>query len=1385
MAINSIQNDVNLTSISNYYLNHPANSGMSDGYWFYYSSSAANNTLGSRKIKAYRWDSPLNTIEAGDFFTIDGTIQLVSESLNRTRVFHGSTITRAGSGVNVQTAVVEDDAFFFYHLGDLRASDNIGYWDYAYIPNGFNEWEYYQYHQHQPTVYEDYYGGRLSLGTYTYIVPSDKKYVQMHNIQVRSSNTFYSNVLARVHTPSVGGAHNSHFDVELGADVRKNYVLGGTVLGASDRFHCFYLSANGAQWDVFSRTYSATLNTFSAQVLHGTFDLADPTFQPTTNPNGIQDKFPFRASSGHLFGTDVYVPVIYNGTGGTFDLKIWKFPSANTISNENIEVIALANGYTQRPDCHLTSDGGRLLALVSDTNNGGVDYYKLENNSWVYVGDLVTNGTGDIIRIHGFDFNPTNFRFYTLLSGFVTGSGTYLGDGIYSFEEGDAFLGYKHLSYYTASYGFQLKNELQSGYLSYQNINGSIVYSSGSEPRGIAESERILVYEPESPKFFDKKEIGLGGSEFLYGGLQLTDGRMVFIGTILNNLNNRGENDLLFGLYDNTYADPEFFLTGGDKDDHFSGIVEYKDDNSVWVCGYTKSYLAQKRDIKVHCFGRALIDGSSKMEWRDMVLDTDGNQYFVGNHMNLSGSIISKYDYNFNNVWQRNLYSNTEDSILDEAYSIAIDSQRNLYVGGRTNSGSLQYGAYVLKTNSLGEVVWDKRISNVSNLYVSSVDVIQKNSQEYIVSSVVSGSSTVITILNNSGSVIEQNVLTDFVVNKVRNSELESDGYFLLIGRDTSSPTKAKIAKGEVLAASDMIKWMRTYSSSSVNVSGYDIRNVRDSIGDGGLGSLTGPEYVFVGDEGSDGFATKIVVDENLGTYQSTKLWDINVHSSSLSSLTYGGGDVYIVGYSSASIEGEGGSEGIILKLNSSGSKQWINTLGHMGDEKLFTVEWDVTGDNLISAGWSESHTDGRRTLSFRNDTTGFGTGNYHLVDFPSLEMWYKSSSLATSNTSGVISSLTSPTDVVGNLTVTSASFTSSLTFYSEEYYDGGNVYDMFIAKVSLDDIAEYRNTEQHISVDRISLLGGEYVDSLFKFYQWGSAGDGNADDGNFFGYDVLIMSGSGKLLISGQTSGDIQKYNTGNTGVYDYILTIFDPITEEYEFYQNGTELDEEIYNSTVMNDGSGSIAFIGRTQGTLGGASLGGYDLFLGIYNPITDIIRYYQTGSGLSDRGVNVHDVGNNELAIVFETADAIGTGSISFGGTDVGVILFNYQTNTWATSSFMVGTIQDETITQDGKPSVYLSDSNRIAIVGQTIGVFADNAISFGANDAFLAIFDVNTKTFKKYQIGSSASETPTLVFPIGGDKLLMGGYTNASFVEPNNGFFVSFDASIGVKGKASV
>ena len=1387
MPIQNVLNNVNLTGVTNYYLNHPANAGMSEGYWFYYSSSLANNTLGTQKIKPYRWGTALDTNQTGDFLTIEGTIQLVSESLNRTRVYHGSTITRNGEGINVQTGTQEDDSFYFYHLGDLRANDEIGYWDYALTKNDTNVWEYFQYHQHQPSVYEAYYGGRNSFGYDKSIEPSNKRFIYLHNTRVSSMGTQYSSVLARVHTPSVGGAHNSHFDVELPSVITKNYIPGGTISGTSNRFHCFYLTANGAQWDVFSRTFVLASNTFTAEVNHGTFDLADPTNQPATRPTGIQDKYPLRVSAGDKVNNDIYIPVIYNNvTGSTFDLNIWKFESNNQLTTNPLSVQTIATGYTQRPDCHLVYDGNKLTALVSDVQNGGVDFFILSGSTWVNEGNLVTNGAQDIIRIHGYNYNNEDARFYTLISGDVTGSvGSYSGSGIYSFSDGQAFTGYTHVSYITGSYGFRISPPTLGGFISYQNANGSFIYKTGSEPQGILESENILIFGEASPEFYDKVEFSLGGSEYIYDGLSLRDGRQVFVGNLENNPENRGEHDFLVALYTNDYTQADFFATGGEGDDYFDSVVYDTTNNRLWLTGYSKSYNVPKRDMFIHGFGRGYVSGSQKLEWKDMVLDSEGNQYFAGYNSNTSSSIVSKMNYNFEPIFVNNLFVGSEtDSNADIAYGITLDSENNIYVAGSTQALSSQ-DSFVVKLDNSGSIVWSKYFGTNANEYASSIALVQKNSVDYLVTTIPSGSSTIINVLNTSGSIIEQNVVTGFTVNRVRKSETETNGFFLLAGKDNASPSKAKIAKGQVLSSGDMIRWVRTYSSGSLQSEAFDIRNTEQATGVGGLGSLTGPRYHVVGNEGTNGFIMKFIMDESAGSFFSTKVWGTNISGSVLTSLTNdshtlipsGSRNTYVAGYSNVSPEGEGGFEGIIGSFDYVGNRRWLNTLGHTDDERLVAIENDITGRNIITAGWSESHSNGRRTFNFRSDKSGFGTGNYHLLDFPGMAMWYQSSSLSTAVNNASIVSQTTPLNVPITLTATSGSFGQITPNYEMEYYDGGNIYDMIICKIDVNDFAIYKNQ-----------LGGDpcknsvnYVDDLFTFYQFGAAGDGLADDGNFFGYDVLIMTGSNDILVIGQTSGDFGKHNIGLTGVYDYILTKFNPITHYFEFYQNGTILDEEVFNGTEINDGSGSIAFVGRTLGNLGGSIIGGYDIFLGLYNPISDNFDYYQTGSGQIDRAMGVHDIGNNTLAVIYETADVIGTGS-RFGGIDVGIIKFNYNTRSWDSTTYQVGSTSDERFVQESSPSIYLPETERIAIVGKTLGNFSDDGIAYGSNDIFLALFDTTTNTFKKYQVGSESNETPTHIFSIGGDRLVIGGFADTSFSEPNNGIIVTFDSTLGIKGK---
>lgn len=1377
MPITNISQSVNLNNKSNYYLNLPSNAGLSSGYWFYYSASSANNTK-LAKIVPYRWGTQLATVE-GETLTMEGSIPLASESLNRQRLFHGSTITRIGPGINDITLADEEDAFYFYHIGALSAGDTPGYWDRAYkLTVGSGLWDYYQYHQHSPNVYASYDSARVAQAGYTYINATDKRFGYLQPIQISNMGTSYLQVLARIHQPSVGGAHNSHNDVELGSSTTKNYQIGGIIPGTSERFHAFYTAASGSKWEVFSRTYVLANGSFTSEINHGAYDLAAPTVSIASTS---YQKYPIRASAGAVLGSRVYIPVIYS-SGSKFNLNIWSFTSADSISTGDIVVTSLLTGSDFQQDCHLTVANNELNAVATDVNDGSVAYYKLSSSVWVKQGNVVTNGTGDVLRIHGFNYNPQDNFFYTLISGNITGSGTYSGSGIYRFSDGATFTGYDHISYITSSYGFQLKDPLQSGHLRYTKLDGSLVFNSGSEPQSLDESYEVLKYDLASPKFFDEHETHTGGKEYFYAGTKLRDGRSVLVGNIEENEGNKGGADLLLAVFPEDGGDVEYYAAGTTGIDYFTGVVEDTQRRCLWMTGYTRGYLTEKKDLKIHAFGRGLIDGNNSLEWRDIAVDSTGSQYLVGNHITADRIIAAKYDANLNIVWQRDL--SHASFVTNSMYGITVDSNNNSYVAGRSGGNTL-----VVKFDQSGSTLFSNIYSGSnSQNYAYSIATVPKSSQEYIVLPIISGSSTTVTILDSTGSIVEQNEIRNFIVNKVRKSDSE-DGYFLLAGKTSGSISQAKFAKGEILATGDMVKWMYTYSTGSTSFEAFDIKNTEAGVGNS-LGSGLGPKYHIIGNDGSNGFITKIVVDDNgLGTYQGSRIWSKTVVSSSLVSITStpynttptSSISTYVIGYSSGSAEGEGGDDAVLAKFDYSGNRVWTNTLGHMGNDRLLSVVNDVTQDNLISAGWSESHTNGRRTFLFRSSNTGFGTGNYHLEGYAGLEMQYKSSSLAVLNNSGSLTTINSITDIVGSITNSSQSYISQDLQYTQEIYDGGVSYDMFIAKIDLDSLQLHKNTDEHKEHNLECNAGPEYIDDKFTFYQAGTSGDGTADDGNYFGYDILLMTGSNKVFIAGQTSGDIGFYSSGSSGAYDYCLAILDPDTEQFEFYQSGSFQDEEIYACTELNDGSGSIAFVGRSIGSFATSSFGGYDIFLGIYNPVTDARSYFSYGSVLNDRGVNVHDVGNNELAIVYESAAVVATGS-SAGGFDIGVIKFNYSSSQWATASFQAGSVEDEFLSQDGKPSLLLPDG-RIAVVGRTLGPFADDGQSFGNSDMFVGILDLTDGIYKKYQIGTEGNENGTTVFYLGGGQLGIAGYTDASFQEPVNGIFIKFDAILGVKGRS--
>ena len=262
-------------------------------------------------------------------------------------------------------------------------------------------------------------------------------------------------------------------------------------------------------------------------------------------------------------------------------------------------------------------------------------------------------------------------------------------------------------------------------------------------------------------------------------------------------------------------------------------------------------------------------------------------------------------------------------------------------------------------------------------------------------------------------------------------------------------------------------------------------------------------------------------------------------------------------------------------------------------------------------------------------------------------------------------------------------------------------------------------------------------------------------------------------------------------------VITVDTGDTVKFEVTASG----HPFYIQTAAGTGgskNGHIAFCGRTTGQLGtdiGSPdsdtplFGGYDLFLGIFDPNAWNAEYYNMGSGFNDKAMNLHDLHPkipNTLALAYTSFGSVNN-STTFGSEDIGIITFNYDTDSWS-EGFQIGSETSEEIDQNGKPSTLLPDG-RLAVVCNTAGTFADNSITYGLKDMGLAIFDFDSDGFgnyagwSKYQIGSGSADFSYSI-DNNGSSFLITGFSEATWDKGVSGVFVEFDPEKNFLGKSA-
>jgi len=1505
-----------LTFIDSDYLSHPANAGLDrNGFWFKYhpNNGLANNQLFA-SIVPYRWDSALSINSVDSNLTIDGTIPLIMQPLgaDSSTVYHGSSMIHIGAGINDITQTVEDDAMFFSHLGSLNTSpdDDGFYWDRLYLTQGGTEWDYYQYHLHLPSFYPQYEQGRLTLSAIDYINPDDKAYGYTIPIRIKSGANFYQSILARIHTPSVGGAHNSHNDVTLPTTTAKNYQMGGIIKGAGNTFHAFYIAANGGNWDLFSRTFIAASASFTTEINLGTYNFADPNLNLNTSAVGTNDGYPVRASTGEFLNGRIYFPVVMNDSVSGYDLEVWSFTSASSLSSSTLTRSLLLKGQPNKPDAHITAVGGELHLAASAQNIGngigGVCFFSLESDGW-QISDscIVTNGVNNPLRLHGLRYNSEDVNYYVIISG-EADSGSYAGPGVYSFNLVGDFAGYTHYSYDYTNYSLVRKQALETGYLKYNTTNGVIQFIDSPEPEGIVSGEQILIPEAPSPSFFNKTVIDNDGDteKYYYQSILLDDNRKFLVGRIETSSSGGGEqSDLLISLVnqDNTkqyhfcYGGAEYdgALTGGN--DYITGAYQSNyDPDNIWITGYTKSELIERKDILIHGYTRRITDAPNNLKHIDIAKDSVGNIYILCTNEVDGVALFIKYDYNYELQWQRTvLWDDTFNSV-----ALAVDSEDKFYVLGTL----FENGVAITKFDTEGDEVWSYAYTKSGVDQASGLSIINDGSNEYLVISVEDGpyfttTTTTFISLDTDGNILAESEAPSLFVNKLRPFQSEPDkllfaGYELTEGEtyniinaglndylwnggiytNATDPSPITLYRNTVytfnINASGHPFWIKTVNSTGtgnayndgvtnngtavgtitfevpsdapdtlyyncqyhagmagtfsvqdnpttgrfgmLDLTNAQVPTVRwvanfanEAVDIANLNSSASPSFAIACNSGSDGTLLRVGVSQSGSNYTVSKTWARIVTDCRFNAILtspYSEANRYI--YLAGRMEDTGTTEitnggCLLIKYDDDGSLLWQNAYGHMSsDEEFVNLTWDMYDRNIFTVGYSSSHSSAIDGIFFRFAPNGFGTGTYHLAGNPGMPYYYLASSLTEGNNSSSITQVAASSNYVEKHSIdTGITMIYDIGGGTNQVFDGSygpnGVFMLFYGYIKLSEIQTYLNSVEY----KQSVAAGNTVHAsagLFThLFQIATVGDGSADDGNVFGYDI-IESSNNLIYVACQTSGNVSATNAGASGVYDVLGIEYFQVPYSYHpagdvsYYQAGDELDEEIYALTEM--ANGKIAFVGRTAGEIGGTNYGGYDILLGIYNPVDDSIVWDQIGSGLNDKAMNVHDIGNNLLALVYSSYGALGD-QINNGTEDIGVILYDYSTSSWS-YAYQTGTSGADLFDQNGKVSALMGDG-RIAIGFSTGGNFnaADpNSANQGFLDFAVAILDLQKDsdgsftgvgTFSKGQVGSQTNEICTSI-SANGEQLLISGYIPDTFDGQAHGIFVECDASRVIK-----
>jgi len=378
-----------------------------------------------------------------------------------------------------------------------------------------------------------------------------------------------------------------------------------------------------------------------------------------------------------------------------------------------------------------------------------------------------------------------------------------------------------------------------------------------------------------------------------------------------------------------------------------------------------------------------------------IAVDSSGNSYitgyfngtvdFGGGDVTSAGDsdiFVLKLDSSGTFQWVKTFGSASSDY----GHAIAVDSSGNSYITGYFN-GTVDFGGgditsagssdiFVLKLDSSGTFQWVKTFGSASSDYGRAIAV-DSSGNSYITGRIreivdfgggdvtfAGGSDIFVLKLDSSGTFQWANSYGDTSFDLGYGIAVDSSGNSYITGNffgtvdfgggDVTSAGGSDIFVLK-LNSSGTFQWVKTFGSASSDY-GYGI-----AVDSSGNSYATGPFFLTVdfggGDVTSAGFSDIFVLKLNSsGTFQ----W-VKTFGSASSDYGYGiavdsSGNSYITGYYGNTIDFGGGNvttngnwDVFVLKLNSSGTFQWVNTYGGTALDYGYGIAVDSSGNSYAT----------------------------------------------------------------------------------------------------------------------------------------------------------------------------------------------------------------------------------------------------------------------------------------------------------------------------------------------------------------------------------------------------------------------------------------------------